>query len=376
MLERLKAMLTKEFIQVFRDPRMRILIFILPVFQTVVFGYAVNTDVKDMATAVYDLDNTPASRELIARFAGSGYFHIQETIGSEPRVHELLDRGVVKVVLRMNHGFAADLAAGRSASVQIILDGTDSNTAGIVMAYAGEIAASYDEMLRVAQVGRTFGPVGQSGGVGLESRAWFNENLESRNYYVPAVIANIVFILTMLLSSMAVVREKEIGTMEQIIVTPMSRGEFILGKTVPFVIIGFIDVALITLAGVFWFQVPLRGSLLLLFGATGIFLMSSLGFGLFISSISKTQQQAMLSAFFFIFPAMLLSGFAFPIENMPEPVQWLTYGNPLRYYLVIIRGIFLKGVGTAVLWPQLTALLLLGIAILSFAVNRFRKTLN
>jgi ABC-2 type transport system permease protein len=375
MFERLRAMLIKEFIQVFRDPRMRILIFVLPVFQTVVFGYAVNTDVRDINTAIYDLDNTPESRDLTARFAASGYFRIVETVTGETRVRELLDRGKAKAVLRINRGFAGDLAAGRAAKVQMILDGTDSNTAGIVMGYAGEIAAGFNGGLRLEQAARMLGLPDEAGSVELKSRAWFNENLESRNFYVPAVIANIVFILTMLLSSMAVVREKEIGTMEQIIVTPISRGEFILGKTIPFVIIGFIDVALITIAGVFWFQVPLRGSIPLLFGATALFLMSSLGFGLFISSISRTQQQAMMSAFFFIFPAMLLSGFAFPIENMPEPVQWLTYANPLRYYLVIIRGIFLKGVGIDILWPELLALLLLGSLILFFAVNRFRKTL-
>jgi len=209
----------------------------------------------------------------------------------------------------------------------------------------------------------------------MESRAWFNENLESRNFYVPAVIANIVFIITMLLSSMAVVREKEIGTMEQIIVTPIRRSEFILGKTVPFILIGFIDVAIITLVAAFWFDVPIRGSVPLLFGATALFLMSSLGFGLLISTISRTQQQAMMSAFFFIFPAMLLSGFAFPIENMPETVQWLTFLNPLRYYLVIIRGIFLKGVGIGILWHQFLALFVLGTVILQFAVSRFRKNL-
>jgi ABC-2 type transport system permease protein len=214
------------------------------------------------------------------------------------------------------------------------------------------------------------------GGVALKSRTWFNENLESRNFYVPAVIANIVLVITMLLSSMAVVREKEIGTMEQIIVTPISRTEFILGKTFPFVLIGFVDVAIITTVAYFWFDVPIRGSLLLLFGATAVFLMSSLGFGLFISTISDTQQQAMMSAFFFIFPAMLLSGFAFPIDNMPDAVQWLTFLNPLRYYIIIIRGVFLKGVGLDILWPQLAALALLGFLILSFAVNRFRKTLS
>jgi ABC-2 type transport system permease protein len=375
MFERLKAMLVKEFIQVFRDPRMRFVIFVVPLFQTVVFGYAVNTDVRDIRTAVYDLDNSTESRDLTARFAGSGYFRVVEYVQGDERVRDLIDRGAVKAVLRMNRGFGDSLRAGRDAPLQILLDGTDSNTAGIVLNYAGGIAARFNDRMRMEQAGRRFGPSFRVGGVELRSRAWFNENLESRNFYVPAVIANIVFIITMLLSSMAVVREKEIGTMEQIIVTPIRRGEFILGKTVPFVLIGFIDVALIILLAVYWFQVPIRGSIPLLFGATALFLMSSLGFGLLISTISRTQQQAMMSAFFFIFPAMLLSGFAFPIENMPGPVQWLTYINPLRYYLVIIRGIFLKGVGTAILWHQFLALFVLGTVILGFAVSRFRKTL-
>ena len=376
MFERLKAMLVKEFIQALRDPRMRFILFVIPVFQTVVFGYAVNTDVRHVRTAVYDLDNSPESRDLAAQFVRSGYFDVTEYVRHDGRVRELMDRGTVKAVIRMNRGFGESLRAGRSTPLQVILDGTDSNTAGIVLNYIARITARYGNRLQIAQAARHTGVSPAPGGVELNSRAWFNENLESRNFYVPAVIANIVLIITMLLSSMAVVREKEIGTMEQIIVTPISRTEFILGKTFPFVLIGFLDVALITAVAFFWFEVPIRGSLVLLFGATALFLMSSLGFGLFISTISNTQQQAMMSAFFFIFPAMLLSGFAFPIENMPEPVQWLTYLNPLRYYLVIIRGIFLKGVGMDILWQQLAALAILGFMILSFAVNRFRKTLS
>ncbi len=375
MFERLKAMLMKEFIQVLRDPRMRFIIFVVPVFQTIVFGYAVNTDVRDVKMAVYDLDNSPESRDLTARFSGSGYFHVVERVSGEQQLLELMDEGRTKVVLRMNRGFGETLRSGGRAPVQLILDGTDSNTAGIALNYASRIAARYSSQLLMEKTARTFGPAYRAGGVGMASRAWFNENLESRNYYVPAVIANIVLIITILLSSMAVVREKEVGTMEQIIVTPIRKGEFILGKTVPFILIGFIDVAIITLVAAFWFDVPIRGSLALLFGATALFLMSSLGFGLLISTVSTTQQQAMMSAFFFIFPAMLLSGFAFPIENMPQSVQWLTLINPLRYYLVIIRGIFLKGVGIAILWQQFLALFLLGTVILSFAVNRFRKTL-
>ncbi|HBA90170.1 MAG TPA: ABC transporter permease [Geobacter sp.] len=376
MFERLKAMLIKEFIQVLRDPRMRFVIFVIPAVQTLIFGYAVNTDVRQVATAIYDLDNSSQSREIASRFLESGYFRLQERVYDEKRAQELIDRGEVKAVLRMNHGLGEELAGGRGGALQLILDGTDSNTAGIVLTYAGRIVGDYSRQLQLDAASRMAGRQMALKGVELASRAWFNENLESRNFYVPAVITNIVFIITMLLSSMAVVREKEIGTIEQVIVTPIGKGEFILGKTVPFVLIGFIDVTLISLVAVFWFEVPLRGSIPLLFGATALFLMSSLGIGLLISTISRTQQQAMMSAFFVIFPSILLSGFAFPIESMPQAVQWITCVNPMRFFLVIIRAIFQKGVGIDILWPQLLALLLIGVTILSSAVMRFKKTLG
>jgi ABC-2 type transport system permease protein len=369
-------MLIKEFIQVLRDPRMRFVVFIIPAVQTLIFGYAVNTDVRQVATAIYDLDNSSYSRGVADRFLKSGYFELKERVTNDKRAQELIDQGEVKALIRMNHGFGEGLAGGRGATVQLILDGTDSNTAGIVLNYAAKIAATYNAQVQLEAAARAYGRPVALKGVELASRAWYNENLESRNFYVPAVITNIVFIITMLLSSMAVVREKEIGTIEQVIVTPIGKGEFILGKTIPFVLIGFIDVALVSLVAVFWFDVPLKGSLLLLFGSTALFLMSSLGIGLLISTISRTQQQAMMSAFFVIFPAMLLSGFAFPIDSMPEPVQWLTFLNPMRFFLVIIRSIFQKGVGLEILWPQLVALLIIGVSILSAAVLRFKKTLS
>ena len=376
MFERLKAMLIKEFIQVLRDPRMRFVIFVIPAVQTLIFGYAVNTDVRQVATAIYDLDNSSQSREIASRFLESGYFRLQERVYDEKRAQELIDRGEVKAVLRMNHGLGEELAGGRGGALQLILDGTDSNTAGIVLTYAGRIVGDYSRQLQLDAASRMAGRQMALKGVELASRAWFNENLESRNFYVPAVITNIVFIITMLLSSMAVVREKEIGTIEQVIVTPIGKGEFILGKTIPFVLIGFINVTLISLVAVFWFEVPLRGSIALLFGATALFLMSSLGIGLLISTVSRTQQQAMMTAFFVIFPSILLSGFAFPIESMPPLVQWITYLNPMRFFLVIIRAIFQKGVGIDILWPQLLALLIIGVSILSTAVLRFKKTLG
>jgi len=343
MFERLRAMLIKEFIQVFRDPRMRIVLFVLPALQTVIFGYAVNMDVRNIPTAIMDRDNSRESRELVAILSSSGHFRINGYGDNDSRAWALLDRGTVRVVLTIEHGFSAGLARGESVAVQALLDGSDSNTAGVVMGYLGRLSNDYNTRLQLRFVERHLGNKPRVGQVELASRAWFNDNLESPPFYVPAVITNILFVITMLLSSMAIVREKEIGTIEQVIVTPIRKREFILGKTLPFVLIGYIDVALISLVGTLVFNVPVRGSLWLLFLATTLFLMSSLGIGLLISTVSRTQQQAMMTAFFVIFPAMLLSGFAFPIENMPVAVQWLTLLNPLRFYMVIVRGIFLKG---------------------------------
>jgi ABC-2 type transport system permease protein len=375
MFDRLRAMLIKEFIQVFRDPRMRIVLFVIPALQTVIFGYAVNMDVKNIPTAVLDRDNSSESRDLVAIMGSSGYFRTTVRVDRYEQAGALLDRGKVRVALVIDHGFAEDLRAGRAASVQVLLDGSDSNTAGVIGGYLGRLATAYNTCLQADYAARHLGMPPRIGRVELVSRAWFNDNLESPPFYVPAVITNILFVITMLLSSLAIVREKEIGTIEQVIVTPIRKGEFILGKTLPFVLIGYIDVALISTVGALVFHVPVRGSLWLLFLATTLFLMSSLGAGLLISTVSQTQQQAMMTAFFVIFPAMLLSGFAFPIENMPEPAQWLTLLNPLRYYMVIIRGIFLKGIGMDILWPQLAALGGLGTVLLALAVKRFHKTL-
>lgn len=375
MRERITRMLIKEFIQIFRDPKMRGIIFLMPIVQVLVFGYAVTTDVRQVATAVYDLDNSVASRELVARFVKSGYFDIVEYVNDEQRARALMDRGEVRTILRMHKGFADDVRAGRTAHLQVIVDGTDSNTAGIVLDYSAKIAGQFSQQVLLTRFTHIKGVFQKPGRVELQTRAWFNENLESRNFYVPGVIAIIVMLITLMLTSMAVVREKEIGTMEQIMVTPIRPVEFILGKTVPFALLGFADVIVITVIGVFWFAVPIRGSLPLLFLATALYLMTTLGVGLFISTVSQTQQQAMMSTFFFYFPAVLLSGFMFPIANMPEVIQWLTYLNPLRYFLVIIRGIFLKGVGPGTLWPQMVALAVMGTVTLWLASRRFRKTL-
>ena len=376
MFERIHHMLIKEFIQVFRDPRMKGVIFIMPIVQLLIFGYAVTTDIRNVSIAVYDLDNTVTSRDFISRFVESGYFEIKKYINSEKQINALMDYGEVRAILRINNDFEGKLLAGRTARIQLILDGTDTNTVRIILDYSTRIIRKFSQQILISRITRIKGSVPNIEPVTLQSRAWFNENLESRNFFVPGVIATLVSLVTLLLTSMAIVREKEIGTMEQIIVTPITQLEFILGKTVPFALISFFDVILITIVGVLWFGVPIRGNLLLLFFATTLYLMTTLGVGLFISTISTTQQQAMMSTFFFFFPAMLLSGFMFPIANMPKIIQWFTYLNPLRYFLVIIRGIFLKGVGFNILWTQLLPLAVMGSVILWLSSRRFKKTLQ
>lgn len=375
MLERLGHMLAKEFRQVLRDRKLRAIIFLMPVLQVLIFGYAVTLDVKNIPTAIYDLDNSVASRQFVARVKNSGYFQISQYVNSPAELRGLLDSGEVIAAFQINSGFADDLRIGRQVPVQLIVDGTDSNTAGVALGYSSKIAADLAQDVLITRFTRVHGALKRPGQIELQSRAWFNENLESRNFFVPGVIAILVMLVTLMLTSMAVVREKEIGTIEQIMVTPITSAEFILGKTLPFALIGFVDVILVTTLGVFWFDVPIKGSIPLLFFATALYIMPCLGVGLFISTVSSTQQQAMMSAFFFYFPAVLLSGFMFPIDNMPEPVQWLTFLNPLRFYLVVVRGIFLKALGPEMLWQQMLALALLGVASLWLATSRFRKTL-
>lgn len=383
MFQRLKTMLIKEFIQAFRDPRMRILLFVPPVLQLVIFGYAANTDIRNIPLALYDLDRTPVSREMVDRFSSSGYFRISRIATDLRQVRRWIDAGNVSAALQINPGFSREVRQSQGSSIQLIVDGTDSNTASVIAGYAQAIVAQYSREWLQARLNKTPNlpaalqrPLLRNGGIEVRSRAFFNPNLESRNFYVPGIIALLIMLVTLLLTCMSVVREREIGTMEQLIVSPIRPLELILGKTIPFALIGYIDVALVTVVGVSLFDVPIRGSFLLLLAATTLYLLSSLGIGLFISTISRTQQQAMMSMFFFFMPAILLSGFIFPIANMPEAVQLLTYANPLRYFLIIIRGIFLKGIGLNILWPQMVGLAILGVVLFSFSSLRFRKRLE
>jgi ABC-2 type transport system permease protein len=383
MWERIFVILRKELIQALREPRMRVLLFLPPIIQLIVFGFAVNLDVDHARIAWMDMDRTPESRSLRDRFTGSGRFDIVSAPESEEDVQRTLDRGEAQAVIRIPRGFARDTMRGHATEVQILIDGTNSNTASLVASYAGEIVAEYSvELLegqqRVKILTRSPGsPVSMATPqVTARSRVWFNPDLYSRNYFVPGVIANIIMMVTLMLTALSIVREKEIGTMEQLMVTPVRPIELMLGKTLPFALVGLMDVVLVTVVALLVFHIPLHGSFPLLLFCAVLFLMTSLGAGLFLSTISQTQQQAMMGSFFFSTPAFMLSGFAFPIRNMPVAVQYLTYLNPIRYFIEIVRGIFLKGAGVDVLWPQMAALTVYGITVLSLSAMRFQKKLD
>jgi ABC-2 type transport system permease protein len=381
MWERIREIVRKELRQALRHPRMRVLLIGPPLIQLIIFGYAVNLDVENSALAWMDRDRTPASRELLSRFTGSHYFRVAEEPASEVDARNALDHGRVLAVVSVLPGFARDIARGRTAAVQILVDGTNSNTAAIVGGQASAIVSRYAadllrqrmrEKLVPSPAPVTFAvPT-----IRAESRVWFNPELKSRVYFVPGIVVNIVLLVTVMLTAMAVVRETEIGTMEQLMVTPIRPVELILGKTLPFAGVGLVNMVMITLAALLVFHVPFRGHGVVLLAATLLFLMTSLGAGLFISTISHTQQQAMMSSFFFFMPAFMLNGFAFPVRNMPEPAQWLAGLNPARYFMEIVRGVFLKGTGFAELWPQMAALAALGMIVLTMAVLRFHKRLD
>jgi ABC-2 type transport system permease protein len=381
--ERIAIILRKELVQALRDPRMRILLFLPPMIQLIVFGYAVNLDVDHARIAWMDLDRTPASRELRERFEGSGRFDVVALARNEQDVQNVLDRGQAEAVVRILPEFERNLRRGENAQVQVLIDGTNSNTASLVSSYAASVAAEFSNSLSAQQQNSRMLMRGAASAanpglptVTAQSRVWFNPDLYSRNYFVPGVVANIIMLVTLMLTAMAIVREKELGTMEQLMVTPITPLELMLGKMLPFALVGLVQVALVSTAALVLFRIPFRGSVLLMFCCASLFLMTSLGAGLFLSTVSNTQQQAMMGNFFFSMPAFMLSGFAFPIHNMPVVVQWLTYLNPLRYFIEILRGIFLKGVGVATLWPQMAALAVFGVVVLGLSTVRFHKSLD
>jgi drug efflux transport system permease protein len=377
MLGRMREMLIKEFIQVFRDKRSRFFLFGPPIIQMLTFGYAATLDIQHVPTAVLDFDNSQLSRELISRFTASPYFDMRARLNDRRQIGDLLDRGEVVVALQLNSGFAEDLSKGQTAHLQVIVDSSNSNTALVALGYINQIASRFSldyQFERFLHISPLLLP--QLPRIVLDRRPWFNTDLDSQWFFVPGVIGNLILIMVVTLTAFAVVREREIGTLEQIMVTPIRRVEFILGKTVPFFLIGLLETLLISLVGILWFGVPFRGSIGVLVLGAVLFIVCMLGVGLFISTVSATQQQAMVSGFFFNMPAIIFSGFGTPISSMPETLQWLTYLDPLRYFLDVLRGVYLKGVGLDVLWPQLTAMGVFGAAMLVISVFRFRKSLD
>jgi ABC-2 type transport system permease protein len=375
-IRRILFVMWKEVLELRQDPRIFGVIFIAPVLQLAILGYAATTDVRNVPIVVVDADRSPASQDLISRFAGSGIFELVDVVSNTRDVDRYLESGDAWMALSIPQRYGEHVAAGRPATLQVLADGSDASSTNIAMGYATNLITVYTQDL-VTQRMRAGGmPADAGGGIEARVRIWFNPTVESRYFMLPGIFAMLLLIVTSNLSSMAVVREREVGTLEQLNVTPLGRLELILGKLLPYGLIGLIDVLIVLVVIVFWFDVPLRGSFWLLFVMSLIYLLTTLGVGLFVSTISHTQQQAMMtSTFFFLIPMMYLSGFIFPIENMPDWIQPFTYLIPVRYFITILRGIFLKGVGLETLWPDALALLGWGVAILTLAYMRSSKRL-
>ncbi len=368
--------IVKEFLQLRRDPRMLALSILAPALQLLILGYAATTDVRLVPIVVWDQDKSSCSRELISQFANSGYFEIEAEVQSLNEIDPYIENGRVWMALVIPPKFGSHLHARRTVAVQLLSDGSDANSATVSLGYATQFLGTYSRSIVSETIEKGF-RMAKSARVIPEIRVWYNPDLTSRNFMVPGVVALVLMIITMTLTSLGIVREKEIGTLEQLLVTPIRPYQLLMGKLLPFIILGAVDVTLVLAVARYWFEVPMRGSVLLLYGLSGLFVLTTLGLGLFVSTISKTQQQAMLTAQFFIFlPFVFLSGFVFPIENMPHLIQYITYLVPLRYFIVIIRGVFLKGIGIAELWPEALALLVFGVTIFTLSVLRFRKRLE
>lgn len=358
-ISRLRVLLMKEFLQLFRDPKMRFFVIIPPIVQLLLFGYAATFDVKYADVGVVDYSRTVSSRALLSSINATGHFNLHY-FESMQQASDAVIRSNIRAIVQFPYNFERRYS-GQNAAIQLIADGSDSNSAALVVGQLSEVIRHH------VLSGRGRGPP-----INVEYRAWFNPNLDDREFFVPGIIANVVLIATMILTAMTVVREREIGTLERLMVTPLARIEFVVGKIIPVACIGMLDVILVTLVAVLWFDVPFRGEVLALLLGTLLYLMSTLGMGLVISSFSSTQQQAMLTAVFFIMPLVILSGFAFPIRNMPEPVQYFTFIDPLRYYLVVIRDIFLKGGGIGDHLFEYGMMTMLGVVMMFLSMTRLR----
>lgn len=377
MFTRIYHILIKEFIQLWRDKWGRFRLIIPPVIQLLLFGYAATFEVYHVSTAVLDLDHTQESRELVARFTSSNRLNIVRRAQSQSEIEAMIDRSDAAVALVIHAGFASLLRKGQEAPLQVIVDGTNSNTALIALGYINTIAIQFAQDYSSELAQRTQGIKGMRQiRVNLEQRPWYNSDFNGRWFFVPGVIATIQLVMIINLTAFAIVREREVGTLEQIMVTPIRPAEFILGKTAPFFVVGLGLAALVTSVGILWFRIPFVGNPLVFVLGTMLYLLSLLALGLLISTVCSTQQQAFATNFFVLNPFFILSGFSFPISSMPEVLQWFTYIDPLRYYLVVIRATFLKGVGLAILWPELLGLAAIAAALLAVSILRFRKSLE
>jgi len=377
-LRRIKALLHKEIIQTLRNKRLRFIIFGSPVIQLFLFGYAANTDVREIRTAVCDQSNTSISRGISDAFKASGYFRIVDRVTDLRSAEPLLDRGEVQVILVIPEAFTHDLHRGRVAKLQMIVEGTDSIVASTALSYGRMIIAAH--LQKIGKTPSSLDIMAQTAKrlpqVTSEIRVWFNPDLKSRNFFVPGVIVLLLTTVSLVLTSSAIVREWEAGTMEQLIVTPMRPTELIVGKTVPFFLMGMINLIIIFLIGTLWFQIPFRGNILLLAFAAMLYMINAMSIGILISTISRTQQQAIMGVFLYTMPSILLSGFIFPVYNIPVVVRWIAYINPMSYFLVAVRQIFIKGVGITILWPQLLFLAVAGPILLGLSIKQFHKKMD
>jgi ABC-2 type transport system permease protein len=373
---RLFSLIRKEFIQIIRDPRTLLLTFMMPVVQLLLLGYAATNDVRNVSLAVYDQDRSVASRQLLDAYRAADYFRVDYDVADEAELRALIDRGVARAGLIIPPNYAEQLASGQTAAVAFIIDGSDPTLAGTALASATLIGQAQATALTVERLAARGQAAAITPPVQVRSQVWYNPDLVSSYYMIPAMIGMILQFLTTVLTATAIVRERERGTIEQLIVTPIRSWELVVGKLMPYVIIAFIDTVEILVAGVLIFGVPINGSLPLLLALAGLFLISTLGLGLFISTISNTQQEAVLTAMFTMLPSIFLSGFFFPLAAMPAFLQVLSYAIPLRYFLIVVRAIVLKGVGAAALWPEIIALSIFAIVIMGGAALRFRKRLD
>ncbi len=376
MFERLYVMLMKEFLELKRDRWAMFRLIVPMIIQMLVFGYAATFTVYHVRTAILDLDQSQASRNLISHFVATSRFDIVDVAKTQSAITRDIDHDQAVIAIVIHAGFNRDLQNGRSAPLQVIVDGTNSNTALIALGYISQIVAQFSADQASSASSFHANPTVPQTGISLLARPWFNEDLNERWFFIPGVIGTLTLMQVVSLTAFAIVREREVGTLEQIMVSPIRPFEFILGKTVPFFLIGLGDIVLVSSFGILWFHIPFVGSPWVMLLGASLFLLATLGIGLLLSTFSRTQQQAFALNFFFVNPLFILSGFAFPIASMPKLLQWFTVINPLRYFLVVIRAVFLKGVGLSVLWPDLAAMALLALGMLTISVLRFRKSLD